>query len=212
MNIYSNEISPCTKNGYITYCSSNNYNKLNKSLLKAWNNILLKNTNSKLIIRLRNCKNYINETLKKNIMKMFDKIQSDRILLMSESKYEWLTIYKLSDVLLDTFPYSCTTTTMDALLNGLPVITYYRPIDGGHAHNVSASILSKIDGMSHYIAKSYDDYINIASNITIKEIEQLRKTIPLLLNDEICNQKKFVDKISNAFIKMWSEYVSTCNY
>ena len=73
-----------------------------------------------------------------------------------------LNLFNKVDIILDTFPYSGTTTTCDALYMSVPVITLYNK--NCHSQNVSASILKHM-GLGHLIAYNNDDYINLAVDL-----------------------------------------------
>jgi hypothetical protein len=70
-----------------------------------------------------------------------------------------LSAYAQVDVALDTWPYAGTTTTCEALVMGVPVVT----LGGGgcHAHNVGASLLACV-GYPQFVARSEGDYAHIA--------------------------------------------------
>jgi predicted O-linked N-acetylglucosamine transferase (SPINDLY family) len=65
-----------------------------------------------------------------------------------------LARYRLADLFLDTFPYNAHTTAADALMSGLPVLTY---MGHGYPSRVAGSLLNAI-GMHELIATSLDDY------------------------------------------------------
>ena len=63
-----------------------------------------------------------------------------------------------SDVALDTFPYSGTTTTGDCLWMGVPVITLTCQT---HAGRVGYSMLSRL-GLEQWAASTEEEYVNLA--------------------------------------------------
>jgi predicted O-linked N-acetylglucosamine transferase (SPINDLY family) len=66
------------------------------------------------------------------------------------------------DILLDTFPYSGTTTTCNALYNSIPVVTCFKA--NCHAHNVSTSILKNC-GLVELVAYSSGEYVEIVKGL-----------------------------------------------
>lgn len=73
--------------------------------------------------------------------------------------------YKHLDIALDSFPYTGTTTTVEAVLMGVPVLTLRSTNENCiHAHNVSAGILSAL-GQPDWIAATPDQYIDIAATL-----------------------------------------------
>lgn len=74
---------------------------------------------------------------------------------------EHLTRYNLVDIALDTYPYNGTTTTMDALWMGVPVVSLSGEV---HASRVGRSILSRLS-LTQCIAKSEAEYIAAACEL-----------------------------------------------
>jgi predicted O-linked N-acetylglucosamine transferase (SPINDLY family) len=77
---------------------------------------------------------------------------------------------------LDTFPYSGTTTTCNALYNSIPVVTLYHK--DYHAHNVSSSLLINA-GLDELVCDDTNQYINLVKYLTINpvKIDEYKKTV-----------------------------------
>jgi predicted O-linked N-acetylglucosamine transferase (SPINDLY family) len=91
-------------------------------------------------------------------------ITKERLILVppADTHSNHMKVYDQIDICLDTFPYSGTTTTCEALSMNKPVITLYH--SGIHAHNVSSSILSNM-GCFDLIAKSEHEYVSKAIEV-----------------------------------------------
>ena len=63
-----------------------------------------------------------------------------------------------SAIALDTFPYSGTTTSCEALSMGVPVLTLRDTTTHFHAQNVTSSIL-EYSNMSEYICETQQDFV-----------------------------------------------------
>jgi len=80
------------------------------------------------------------------------------LLPQTDSPVEHLSSYSRMDAALDTFPYSGTTTTCEALWMGVPVITI---AGAAHVSRVSGSLLTAI-GLNQFVAANRDEYVQIA--------------------------------------------------
>ena len=80
------------------------------------------------------------------------------------------------DIVLDTFPYSGTTTTCNALYNSIPVVTMYNK--DYHSHNVSSSLLINA-GLDELVCDDINQYINVVKYLTINpvKIDEYKKTV-----------------------------------
>jgi predicted O-linked N-acetylglucosamine transferase (SPINDLY family) len=75
-----------------------------------------------------------------------------------------LAVYNEIDVALDTFPYNGTTTTCEALLMGVPVVSY---TGDRHASRVGASVLAAA-GCADWCAADVDGYVATATGLGLK--------------------------------------------
>ena len=84
--------------------------------------------------------------------------------------------YNKVDIALDTFPYSGTTTTCNALFNSIPVVTLYNP--DYHVNNVSSSLLINT-GYPELVANSKEEYLEIVVDLVNhpEKIDEYKKTI-----------------------------------
>jgi protein O-GlcNAc transferase len=89
-------------------------------------------------------------------------IPPDRILLEGPAEhFEFLDTYRRIDVALDPFPYSGGTTTMEALWQGVPVVTF----DGDRwAARTSVSLLRSA-GLDDFVGRDVRDYVQICMRL-----------------------------------------------
>ena len=81
-----------------------------------------------------------------------------------------LKTYQEIDVALDCFPYNGTTTTCEALITGVPVVTL---AGGVHRARVGVSLLQAI-GRPEWIAADHKSYVNICASI-VDDVLSLRQ-------------------------------------
>lgn len=152
----------------------NNEKKNSKHVLDVWSTILKECPNTKLIIKLESYDDL--EERKKHYLSKLD-VTPDRLLLLIKTSNEgYNRLFSMIDILLDTFPYSGTTTTCNALFNSVPVITLYNK--DYHCHNVSCSLL-KNAGLDELVSYSVDEYIWSVKQLVNnpKRIDQYKATI-----------------------------------
>jgi predicted O-linked N-acetylglucosamine transferase (SPINDLY family) len=153
-----------SKNNEITrFGSFNNLAKISPLTLDAWSAALHRVPNSTLYLKRQQL---INDSARENIINEFSKrgISEDRLILKtSKAKIEQhLAEYNNIDIALDTSPYNGTTTTLESLWMGTPVISLKGQT---HASRVSASILHRVV-LDDLVAVSIDDFANIAEELS----------------------------------------------
>lgn len=194
--------TPALENGYITFGSFNNLPKISPDAIKVWSEILNTVNNSRLVIKT---KPFNDPEVMKHYKDLFIQygIETERLIFNghSPSTEEHLKWYGRIDIALDTFPYNGTTTTCEALLMGVPVITL---VGNRHACRVGNSILSRI-GLFEMTAHDKKGYIEIASNLTnnINKLSKLRSSLRNeLLKSPLCNGASFTQTLEKSYKEM----------
>lgn len=178
---------PCERNGYITFASFNNGRKLNPGVLEAWAAILSAVPDSRLLLKFAGC---MQQPVQDHLLNFFagHHIQSKRVTFLPRTATagEHIALYRDVDIALDTFPYTGTTTTFEALSQGVPVITLCGQT---HRNRVSYSILKNI-GYEETVTDHVEAYIRRAVELAGKPnaLGVLRGVLPLLVKHAACNQ------------------------
>lgn len=121
---------------------------------------------------------------------------------------EHLAVYQRIDLALDTFPYTGTTTTCEALWMGVPVITRQ---GAHHASRVSASLLQAA-GHSEWIADDAAGVARIARELA-RDPVALRAARPALrqqlVASSLCDAKAYATSLGQAYRAMWRARVQS---
>ena len=141
----------------IVFGAFNKESKNSEYILEIWGRVLREVENSKIKIKLDSFDN-AEARLAYYAEKM--NVSPDRIIILTKlHDRAYMELFVNVDILLDTSPYSGTTTTCHSLYNSLPIITLYNK--DYHCHNVSASLLINA-GLERMVAKTSDEYVEIA--------------------------------------------------
>ena len=161
----SDSLPEIQKNNLIfTYASFNNFHKISDDTIDVWSKIL-NNSNSQIILKNSMPFSIVGEELKLNLLRKFIArgVEKKKILFINRKKdfQDHLGLYNNVDVALDTFPYPGVTTTFDAVLMGVPVLTM-------KGHNLNSRCGESINinlQMQNFIAENKDDYFNKALSL-----------------------------------------------
>jgi len=202
------EVQPCIKNNYLTLGSFNRYNKINDSVVELWEEVLTACPNVRFVIKT---KEFLTETLKNQFIKTWknkDLLSRIEILTYSDLYTQHLVDYNLMDVALDTFPYSGTTTSCEALLLGVPVLTLFDSKRQYHSQNVTSSLMINC-GMPEYVVYSKEEYISRVKSLS-ENLDALRdlkqKTRKAFVEGPICKHRDFVIEFENKLIDTYKNH------
>lgn len=193
---------PQTRNGFVTFGSFNNFSKMSATTVELWARILARAPHSRLFIKTIGLQD---PGLRELLLGRFANlgIGSERIVLapMTLSHLEHFEAYSEVDIGLDTFPYNGTTTTLDALWMGVPVVT----LNGNrHAGKVGLSILSAL-GLPELVAPTPDAYVETALGLAAdsRRTLDLRRTLrDRLMGSVLTDGARFCGHLEGAFLQM----------
>lgn len=114
---------PCLRQGFVTFGCLTSLYKLNRETLSAWAAILRRCRRSRLIVGSALLESEGNRA---HTLRRFSDlgVPADRITLRGPAPHqEFLRNYDSIDIALDTFPYGGGTTTIEAIWQGVPVLT-----------------------------------------------------------------------------------------
>lgn len=190
---------PLSKRGYVTFVSFNALCKINERVLEAWARILNRVPRSRLLLK---AKGFANPTVCRQLKSRLKHlgIAPHRITCepLVANNCEHLAQYNRADVSLDTFPYAGTTTTCEALLMGVPVVTL---TGRTHANNVGRSILHAA-GLPELIANTDEQYVDIACELAVdrKRLSAMRRSLrDGMLGSALCDGWRFTRELEAVF-------------
>lgn len=150
---------PRSERGGFTFGSFNNLNKLSDTTIATWARILHGVEGSRLLLKARSL---AEASEREATVSRFAAhgIDGARLTLLGRTATvaDHLALYGEMDLALDPFPYNGTTTTMQALRMGVPVIT----LEGDRfIGRVGASLLANA-GLADWIAPDVEAYVAMA--------------------------------------------------
>lgn len=151
-------VAPRRADGIVFGCF-NNLSKIGNDVLDVWASILARLPDAKLIVKngVFKSPDAVADMARRLTAR---RIEAERFALLPPAKEtsDHLATYNQIDVALDSYPYSGTTTTCEALWMGVPVVTL---AGDQHLSRVSAAILRRL-GLQELIGATPSEYADIA--------------------------------------------------
>lgn len=199
---------PCKENGYITFGCFNRFNKINKMVIGVWEELLEAIPTARFVIKT---KEFLTPKIRKQFVEAFKNIKIlERISILpySDTYLEHLPDYNKMDVALDTFPYSGTTTSCEALAMGVPVLTIFDNVRHYHSQNVTTSLMKNC-GLGEYVTTSKEEYIKRAKELSdsLPTLYNLKETVRnVFVNSPICDYKAFTDEFETLLVDTYKNH------
>jgi len=189
-----------------TFGSFNDLRKMSPSTLSTWAAILKANPNAQLLLKTARLGE---PEVHADILGRFNKLDIDpsrvELLGRTDSVADHLSLYNRIDCALDTFPYTGTTTTCEALAMGVPTITL---LGQSHAGRVSASLLHTL-GRDDLIADDQQSYIEIANTHARSGIPSTCDRTALrqqLAESSLTDEPGYARKIETQLRSLWRSW------
>jgi predicted O-linked N-acetylglucosamine transferase (SPINDLY family) len=197
--------APSLERGALTFgCLAPQY-KITTEVVEAWSGILHGSPGSRLLLKNVALGSAANRRFVQDLFARFG-VPGERLDLDGPAEhFEFLKKYGEIDIALDTFPYNGGTTTMEALWQGVPVLTFY---GDRWASRISASLMRNA-GLPEFVAADLDDYVNRAMELgraadTPTKIGTLRGTMrERLCQAPVCDVAAFARDMEQEYLRMW---------
>ena len=202
------DVAPCPNlDDNVVFGSLSCSSKMTEATIQTWSDILKKLPGSRLLLMDGSL---LCEKIQQCVIERFAKFQitHQRLLLRSSTPMkEYLATYNEIDIVLDTFPRTGGTTTVEALWMGVPVITL---AGKRYAERISTSKLKAL-GLEQLIANNQDEYVkkavslarNSAYRVALRQ--QLRSQ---MTKSPLCDADSLARAIESAYRSMWENYCS----
>lgn len=184
---------PCLTRGALTFGSLSPQYKITPQVVDAWSTVLRACPDARLFIKnlvLGSAEN------RRFVQELFaaQGIGPGRLELEGpDEHFAFLDRYRTVDIALDPFPYNGGTTTMEALWQGVPVLTF---AGDRWASRISASLLRNA-GLAELVAPTLDDHVAMAIDVgrdpgTPARLAALRRTMrDRLRRSSVCDVRAF---------------------
>ena len=190
--------APCHTTGAITFgCLAPMY-KIGKQVIAAWSTILRQTPNSRLILKNTALASRDTRQFVHSLFRGYG-IAAERVHLEGPAEhFEFLKTYDRIDLALDTFPYNGGNTTIEAIWQAVPVLTFR---GDRWASRTSASILRAAD-LGEFVAADVDEYIAhaIEFGTACDKLAELRAGLrERVAHSKVCDTKTFARDIQQIY-------------
>lgn len=191
----------------ICFGSFNAFHKVTKDVISTWARVLDGVPDSTLLIKSFSLGDPV---IREMIKRKFSEhgISAKRLILLDHTagRKEHLALYAKVDIHLDTFPYNGTTTTCEALWQGVPSVVL---AGSSHRSRVGVSILNQV-GLTDFIAEDLDAYVGLAVSKAAEQasLEVLREGMrERMQNSPLMQVERFAKDFSAAIEGMYQRYI-----
>ena len=201
---------PSSAAGHVTFGVFNNPGKITDAAIALWSAILKDVPGATLLMRYAGCED---PAVQRDMAARLGAYGVDETALIFEGSagYEQvLAAYGRVDIALDTFPYSGTMTTMEALWMGVPVVALAG--DRMTARQAAAHLTAA--GLDEFIAGNLSDYRRIAVALAgdAARLESLRSTMrERLRTSELMDAAGLARALEDAWRAMWRRWCTAAD-
>ena len=193
--------TPCRRRGYIQFGVFQLFTKVTEEMLLFWKDIMTKLPTSRLLLKSTS---FDHDALADVIYHRLKNLglPMDRIDLEGDSPYEeYLKRLQDVDILLDTYPYTGGSTTLDALYMGVPTVTLYGERRGTR---FGYSILKSV-GLEELAVNNREDYSKRVISLAQDEelLDLLHKNLRQMMQKcDVLSPQKYVHTLEMAYMQI----------
>ena len=193
----------------IVFGSFNSISKVNPRVMQLWVQILKRVPGSTLVVKaLQFGEESLIEHARQQLIK--NGVDPDRLQVFGAmpNTFDHLNLYNEIDIGLDPFPYNGTTTSCEAMLMGIPVVSMCGEV---HSARVGLSLMNAV-GLGELVAENPEDYIRLAAELAL-DVPRLRNLQSgmrdRLLSSSLMDRDDFNSHFAASVRSMWRSYCET---
>jgi predicted O-linked N-acetylglucosamine transferase (SPINDLY family) len=193
---------PSLEKGYATFASFSALAKVTPEVVAIWAEILRRAPTARLVLK---CRGLGDPTVRRRYLDLFAArgVGPQRLEMLPPSSHaDYLATYHQVDIVLDSFPFSGSTTTCEALWMGVPVVTCPGET---FASRHSLSHLSNV-GLTETIARDLDEYVELAVSLAndLPRLAALRAVLrEQMAASPLCDGKRFAANLMSILQDVW---------
>lgn len=194
---------PIQRNGYVTFGSYNRVEKISEPILRLWCEVMKQIPDSRIILKFGGLQGETASRLKHDFRQWG--INDDRVECRGHTpREEHLRQYGDVDIMLDSWPHVGGITTLEAAMMGVPCVTLL----GDRAPSrVSASLLTTL-GMTDWIARRPEEYIEIAKAKAAEDLSGLRAGLPGRIQQSVLGDvPRYTRELETVYRQLWRSWV-----
>ena len=188
--------------GWFTFGSFNNPAKLSDAALDGWAAVLRGARQSRMLLKY----SYFDDPVLRRVTQArfaARGVSPERIYFEGHSSGpDYYLAYRDIDLMLDAWPAVGSTTTLEALSNGVPVLMMAEPSFAGlYARNILEA-----SGLAELVTTSPDAFVAKALALAgdVEQLDALRQRVrPAFDNGPICDEAGFTRRVEAAFGEMF---------
>ena len=198
---------PCLRNGLLTFGSLVSQYKITLPVLDAWTEILRQAPDSRLLLANSALKSPHN---REYVAERFAErgVDPERLGLLGPADHlTFLRYYDAIDIALDAFPYNGGTTTMEALWQGVPVLTF----DGDRWASRTSQSLIRNTHLGEFVADDVRGYVQLAVEMAKapdipRRLSGLRRSMRgRLRQSSACDTSALAANMERLYRAVWDE-------
>jgi len=196
---------PALTSGELILASFNNQRKVNPAVVQLWSRILHALPQARLMLG-----NVNDAPIKQRLLSMFSQnnVAPERLILLAEMPMpDYHLTHHQIDLALDPFPYNGTTTTMQTLWMGVPVIT----LAGNNAKSrCGVSLMSRVD-LPEFICQTEDAYVQCAVKFAndLPTLNAVRQSLRARMTAPQCQPETITRQLEAAYRNMWQTWCTS---
>ncbi|HTP84227.1 MAG TPA: tetratricopeptide repeat protein [Alphaproteobacteria bacterium] len=190
--------------GRVTFACFNNPAKIGAPVLALWRRILERLPEARLVLKFQ--RKYASERLRARVVDAIGpvaaRVEFDPV---QRALGEHLGLYNQTDIALDPFPFTGSTTTFEALWMGVPVIS----LAGSTFMGRWTAFMLHAVKLDELIARSADEYVEIAARLAADPaaLATLRAGLrERVLRSPICDERRTVRFFERALRAVWRRW------
>lgn len=198
--------APASVNGYVTFGSFNQFDKIHEAVISAWASILHAVPRSRLLLA-----RVPGGRRREAFLALWQRhgIPAERLQLHGYvSREDFQALHRCADIALDTFPCNGGATTCESLWMGLPVLS----VAGDWGVSRAAMSLLAAAGLSDWIARDEEHYIKLAVEkaADLSSLMSLRQALRSKLHaSPLMDGAGFTRALESGLRGAWREWCDT---